>query len=87
MAELREIAGQRADLLAETAGLALGTADVKGLEYAARVGCRRTVPPGQCRRTPDPAVDRGGAPPGGGRQAQAVLDRQAAELIPATQGR
>jgi len=47
VAELREIAGQRADLLAETAGLALGTADVKGLEYAARVAvaglCRLAV--------------------------------------------
>jgi hypothetical protein len=35
-AELREIAGQRTDLLAEVAGLALGTAEGKGEEYAAR---------------------------------------------------
>jgi hypothetical protein len=35
-AELREIAGQRAGLLAETAGLATGTAEGKGPKYAAR---------------------------------------------------
>ena len=35
-AELREIAGGRADLLAEVAGLALGTAASKGDEYRAR---------------------------------------------------
>jgi hypothetical protein len=35
-AELRQVAGQRADLLAEVAGLALGTAEGKGPEYQAR---------------------------------------------------
>jgi hypothetical protein len=35
-AELREVADGRGDLLAETAGLALGTAEGKGPEYAAR---------------------------------------------------
>jgi hypothetical protein len=35
-AELREIAGDRPDLLAEVAGLAVGTAEGKGPEYAAR---------------------------------------------------
>ena len=35
-AELREIAGDRPDLLAEVAGLALGTVEGKGPEYVAR---------------------------------------------------
>jgi hypothetical protein len=35
-AELRAIAGARADLLAEVAGLALGTAESRGQEYVAR---------------------------------------------------
>jgi hypothetical protein len=35
-AELREIAGDCGDLLAETAGLALGTAESRGREYQAR---------------------------------------------------
>jgi hypothetical protein len=35
-AELRELAGGRTDLLAETAGLAIGTAERKGPEYRAR---------------------------------------------------
>jgi hypothetical protein len=35
-AELREVAGGRGDLLAEVAGLALGTAEGKGAEYQAR---------------------------------------------------
>ena len=35
-AELREIAGDRPDLLAEVAGIAVGTAESKGDEYAAR---------------------------------------------------
>jgi hypothetical protein len=34
-AELREVAGGRADLLAETAGIALGAAEGKGPEYMA----------------------------------------------------
>jgi hypothetical protein len=37
-AELREIAGGRSDLLAEAAGLVLGTAESKGQEYMARGG-------------------------------------------------
>ena len=36
MAELRQVAGDRCDLLAEVAGLALGTAEGKGQEYQAR---------------------------------------------------
>jgi hypothetical protein len=35
-AELRELAGGRGDLLAEAAGLALGTAQIKAPEYQAR---------------------------------------------------
>ena len=35
-AELREVAGDRPDLLAEVAGLALGSAERKGPEYEAR---------------------------------------------------
>jgi hypothetical protein len=35
-AELREIAGHHADLLAEAAGLALGTAESRGPEYEIR---------------------------------------------------
>jgi hypothetical protein len=35
-AELRELAGDRPDLLAETAGLALGTSERKGAEYRAQ---------------------------------------------------
>jgi hypothetical protein len=35
-AELREIAGDRGDLLAEVAGLAVGTAETKGAEYVAQ---------------------------------------------------
>jgi hypothetical protein len=35
-AELREVADGRTDLLAEVAGLALGTAEGKGQEYEAR---------------------------------------------------
>jgi hypothetical protein len=33
VAELREVAGGRADLLAEVAGIALGTSEVRGPEY------------------------------------------------------
>ena len=40
VAELQEAAGDRSDLLAETAGLALGTAEGKGQEYQA--GGRRS---------------------------------------------
>ena len=36
VAELREVAGDRADLLAEVAGLALGTGEGKGQEYQAK---------------------------------------------------
>ena len=35
-AELKEVAGDRGDLLAEVAGLMLGTAESKGPEYEAR---------------------------------------------------
>ena len=35
-AELKEVAGDRGDLLAEVAGLALGSADRRGPEYEAR---------------------------------------------------
>jgi hypothetical protein len=35
-AELREVAGDRPDLLAQEAGLSLGSAEGKGPEYAAR---------------------------------------------------
>jgi hypothetical protein len=35
-AELRQVAGDRSDLLAEVAGLALGTAEGKGREYQGR---------------------------------------------------
>lgn len=36
MAELREVAGDRSDLLAETAGLAIGASEGEGPEYQAR---------------------------------------------------
>ena len=36
VAELQDVAGDRFDLLAETAGLAVGTAEGKGQEYQAR---------------------------------------------------
>jgi hypothetical protein len=36
VAELQQVAGDRSDLLAEVAGLALGTAEGKGQEYQAR---------------------------------------------------
>ena len=36
MAELHDVAGDRFDLLAESAGLAVGTAEGKGQEYQAR---------------------------------------------------
>ena len=35
-AELREVAGGRGDLLAEVAGIGLGTSEAKGPEYVAR---------------------------------------------------
>jgi hypothetical protein len=35
-AELQKVAGDRADLLAEVAGVSLGTAESRGPEYAAR---------------------------------------------------
>jgi hypothetical protein len=34
VAELREVAGGRADLLAEVAGIAIGTSEARGPEYA-----------------------------------------------------
>ena len=36
VAELQEIAGDRGDLLAEVAGISLGTAESKGPEYQAK---------------------------------------------------
>lgn len=36
VAELREVAGDRSDLLAETAGLVLGTSEIRGKEYQAQ---------------------------------------------------
>lgn len=67
-AELKEVAGDRGDLLAEVAGLMLGTTESKGPEYEARSQavaelCRM----GWCRRGCDPAVDPGRPPPRRGR--------------------
>jgi hypothetical protein len=61
--EFREVAGNRADLLAEVAGVLLGASEGRLDEPRARargpaVHCRR------CRREHDPAVDRGGTTPG-----------------------
>jgi hypothetical protein len=72
-AELRQVAGDSGDLLAEVAGLALGSAKEQGPGVRGeRPGRGRAVPDGRCRRGFDPAVDRGRPPPGGGRQAAAI---------------
>jgi hypothetical protein len=72
-AELSEIAGNRGDLLAEVAGLALGSADRRGPGVPGqRAGRGRTVPDGWRRRGVDPAVDPGGPPPRGGRSTAAI---------------
>jgi hypothetical protein len=54
-AELRAVAGDRGDLLAEEAGIALGTSEDKGPQYRAQAGHRGAVPAGSRRREPDPA--------------------------------
>jgi len=68
-AELTEVAGDRGDLLAEVAGLMLGSATGRGPEYEAR---GQAVPDGWRRRGADPAVDRRGPPPRRGRSAATV---------------
>ena len=51
-AELRETALSRADLLAEVAGLALGTRRARARSMWRGVGRGQTVPPGRRRRVP-----------------------------------
>ena len=60
--KLRQVAGNRADLLAEVAGILLGASEGRLDEPGARArpSCHRRG----CRQEHDPAVDRGGTTPG-----------------------
>jgi hypothetical protein len=70
LAELRALAGGRADLLAEVAGIFDGTSEGEPDEPLARSAARL------CRMAgADTGLDRGRAPPVGERQAPAVLRR------------
>ena len=64
VAGLRELAGGRADLLAEVAGLLEGARKGEPDEPLAPPG-RRLVPQGRGRPGGDPGLDRRGAPRGG----------------------
>jgi hypothetical protein len=70
VAELREVAGDRSDLLVEVAGIATGTAEGKGEEYLEQG--RAVAELCRCRREPDTGMDRGGTAPGRGRAASSV---------------
>ena len=72
VAELRTLAGGRADLLAEVAGILEGASRGRA-GRAARAPGREAVPQGRGRPGGDPGVDRGRPPPGGEREAAAVL--------------
>jgi hypothetical protein len=77
VAELREIVGERTDLLDEVAGVLLGAHEGALDEAKARAAaqlCRPAVPPGWCRRKPDSTMDRRGTAPGGG-PPQIVIHR------------
>jgi len=72
-AELREAAGDRGDLLAEVAGLAVGSAKNRGAQYEARGQAVAEL----CRMAGAdealiPQWIEGGPPPGRGRQAAAI---------------
>ena len=76
VAELRELAAGRADLLAETAGLLEGFGEGEPTGPMTRLAvqlCRR----GRGRPGGDTGVDRGGAAPEGRGAAAAVLGRRA----------
>ena len=68
-AELRELAADRPDLLAEVAGIALGTAERKGPEYRARARPSPGCAARRRRRGRDPGIDRRGKTQGRGRTA------------------
>ena len=70
VAELRTLAGGRADLLAEVAGIFEGTSEGELDEPLCRQAACCAA--GRCRPGGDPGMDRGGAA-AGGQQAAAVL--------------
>ena len=77
-AELRELAGDRPDLLAEVAGIALGASEGKGPEY----GARSQAVAGLCRlagadEDAIPQLDQGGSQAGSQRRPAAVLGQAA----------
>ena len=72
VAELRELADGRADLLAEVAGILEGAREGEPDEPLARQAAG-AVPQGRGRPGGDPGVDRGRPPPGGERETAAVL--------------
>ena len=73
LAELRALAGGRADLLAQVAGIFEGTSEGEPDEPLARSAARLCRMAGAGRR--HPGLDRGRPPPLGERQAPAVLRR------------
>ncbi len=73
MAALRELAGGRADLLAEVAGVLEGAREGEPDEQLAR----QAVPGGRGGSGGDPGVDRGGTPPEGLGRPAGVLGRLA----------
>ena len=79
LAELRALAGGRADLLAQVAGIFEGTSEGE-LGRAAGPVRRAAVPPGRGRHRRHTGLDRGGPPPLGERQAAAVLRLGPADL-------
>src|SRR5437879_3267240 len=78
VAELRALAGGRADLLAQVAGIFEGTSEGEPDEPLARSAAR--LPDGRGRRRGHPGLDRRRPPPLGERQAPAVLRRSALAL-------
>jgi hypothetical protein len=78
VAELREVAGGRGDLLAEVAGISLGTARSRGAEYEAGAGRGGIVQGSRCRRGPDPRMDRGGTAPRRNPAASSVQPTESA---------
>jgi len=81
VAALRELAGGRADLLAEVAGILEGTSEAEldeplARQAASQAGCG-AVPRGRGRPEGDPGVDRRRPQARGRREAAAVLGRPA----------
>ena len=74
VAELRKLAGGRADLLAEVAGIFEGTSEGELDEPLARRAS--DVRTGRGRTRGDTRVDRRGAAPGGGRPSASALRRR-----------